>query len=217
MLDFYSIRLQNYPEKFLHLAYKIGMMTYFWTYLLLGFQHILNWQAVDHLLFILAITCIFTWSDIKHVLWLVTAFTIGHSVTLALATLGWVSINPTWIEFLIPCTILISALRNLNFKDSVRQNSSKLPYITVSFFGLIHGLGFSNYLQSLLGKESSIFTPLLAFNIGLECGQLIVVAIILFFTTAMLSFTRFKRIHMVYVISGIIIGLVLPMFVERIP
>lgn len=112
---------------------------------------------------------------------------------------------------------IISALRNLNFKDSVRQNSSKLPYITVSFFGLIHGLGFSNYLQSLLGKESSIFTPLLAFNLGLECGQLIVVAIILFITTALMSFTRFKRIHMVYVISGIIIGLVLPMFVERIP
>jgi hypothetical protein len=85
------------------------------------------------------------------------------------------------------------------------------------FFGLIHGLGFSNYLQSLLGKESSIFTPLLAFNLGLECGQLIVVAIILFFMTALTSFTRFKRIHMVYVISGIIIGLVVPMLVERIP
>lgn len=192
-------------------------MSIFQTYLQLGFQHILNWQAVDHLLFILAITCIFTWSDIKHVLWLVTAFTLGHSITLALATIGWITTNPTWIEFLIPCTIFLSAIQNLNFKDQRKSNSSKIPYYTVLFFGLIHGLGFSNYLQSLLGKESSIFTPLLAFNIGLEFGQLIIVSLILILTSTLNSFTRIKRIHYVYVISGIIIGLVVPMLVERIP
>jgi len=108
-------------------------MSIFQTYLQLGFQHILNWQAIDHLLFILAITCIFTWADLKHLLWLVTAFTIGHSVTLALSTIGWLSVNPTWIEFLIPCTILLSALYNLNFKDSKRRKSNKIPYLTVLF------------------------------------------------------------------------------------
>ncbi len=92
-----------------------------------------------------------------------------------------------------------------------------MPYYTVLFFGLIHGLGFSNYLQSLLGKESSIFSPLLAFNIGLELGQLIVVSLILILTTGLISFTRIKRIHYVYVISGMIIGLVLPMLIERMP
>jgi hypothetical protein len=177
----------------------------------------MSWQAMDHLLFILAITCVFTWSDIKHLLWLITAFTLGHTLTLALATIGWISVNPAWVEFLIPCTILISAIQNLNFKDSKRRNASKLPYITVSFFGLIHGLGFSNYLQSLLGKELSIFNPLLAFNIGLECAQLIVVSSILIFTTVIMSFTRIKRIHFVYVISGIIIGLVLPMLIDLMP
>lgn len=192
-------------------------MTYFWTYLSLGFQHILNWQAMDHLLFILAITCIFTWADIKQILWLVTAFTLGHSVTLALATIGWISVNPEWIEFLIPCTILLSAIQNLNFKDNKKRSPSKTSYYIVLFFGLIHGLGFSNYLQSLLGKESSLFSPLLAFNIGLELGQLIIVSLILIATTGLISFTRIKRIHYVYVISGIIIGLVLPMLVERIP
>lgn len=192
-------------------------MSNFQTYLLLGFQHILNWQALDHLLFILAITCIFTWSDIKHLLWLVTAFTLGHSITLALATIGWITVNVSWIEFLIPCTIMLSALINLTFKDSKRQNSSKLPYYTVLFFGLIHGLGFSNYLQSLLGKEASIFTPLLAFNMGLELGQLIVVSAVLLVTTAVMAFSRIKRIHYVYVISGIIIGVVIPMLLERIP
>ena len=192
-------------------------MNYFGTYLLLGFQHIMSWQAMDHLLFILTITCVFTWSDVKHLLWLVTAFTIGHTLTLALATLGWISVNPTWIEFLIPCTILLSAIQNLNFKDSKRRNSSKTPYLIVLFFGLIHGLGFSNYLQSLLGKETSLVSPLLAFNMGLEIAQLIVVAGVLFFTTIVMSFSRVKRIHYVYVISGIIIGLVLPMVLERIP
>ncbi len=192
-------------------------MTYFWTYLTLGFQHILNWQAMDHLLFILAITCIFTWADIKQLLWLVTAFTLGHSVTLALATIGWITVNPTWIEFLIPCTILFSAIQNLFFKNSKRQKPAQLPYYTVLFFGLIHGLGFSNYLQSLLGKESSLFSPLLAFNLGLEAGQLIVVSLILVGTTALMSFTRLKRIHWIYVLSGIIIGLVIPMLMERIP
>jgi hypothetical protein len=192
-------------------------MSYFWTYLLLGFQHILNWQAIDHLLFILAITCLFTWSDFKHVLWLVTAFTVGHSVTLALATIGWVAIDATWIEFLIPCTILLSAGYNLNFKDAKRRSNSKISYYLVSCFGLIHGLGFSNYLQSLLGKETSLWGPLLAFNLGLEFGQLIIVALILFFTTALMGFTRVKRIHFVYVISGIIIGLVIPMIFERWP
>lgn len=192
-------------------------MTYFGAYLLLGFQHIMSWQAMDHLLFILAITCIFTWSDLKRLLWLVTAFTIGHTLTLAWATLGWISVNQTWIEFFIPFTILLSALQNLNFKDSKRRNSSKAPYVIVLLFGLIHGLGFSNYLQSLLGKESSISSPLLAFNIGLELAQLIVVAGVLIFTTIVMSFTRVKRIHYVYVISGIIIGLVLPMVIERIP
>ena len=192
-------------------------MSNFQTYLQLGFQHILNWQALDHLLFILAITCIYSWSDIKHLLWLVTAFTLGHSITLGLATIGWITVNAAWIEFLIPCTIMLSALINLTFKDSKRQNASKLPYYTVLFFGLIHGLGFSNYLQSLLGKESSIFTPLLAFNLGLELGQLVVVSAVLLVTTTVMAFSRIKRIHYVYVISGIIIGVVIPMLLERIP
>ena len=192
-------------------------MSIFQTYLQLGFQHILNWQAIDHLLFILAVSCIFIWSDFKHLLLLVTAFTIGHSITLVLATVGWITFNPTWIEFLIPCTILVSALQNLNFKDKKRKNPSKLSYFTVLIFGLIHGLGFSNYLQSLLGQETSIFIPLLAFNIGLEFGQIIVVSAIITLTTILMGFSRIKRIHFVYVISGIIIGMVIPMIVERMP
>ena len=189
-------------------------MTYFWTYLSLGFQHILNWQAMDHLLFILAITCIFTWADIKQILWLVTAFTLGHSVTLALATIGWISVNPEWIEFLIPCTILLSAIQNLNFKDNKKRSPSKTPYYIVLFFGLIHGLGFSNYLQSLLGKESSLFSPLLAFNIGLEVGQLAIVAIFLIASSLIVGLIGVNRKEWTIAISSIVLGMAIMMMLD---
>ena len=186
-------------------------MSNFSVYFSLGLGHILNWAALDHLLFILSLTCVYVVTDYKKLLWLVTAFTLGHSITLALATLQIIQVNIAWVEFLIPCTILVAAISNLI------QTEQRYKYGVVAFFGLIHGLGFSNYLQSLLGAESSIFTPLLAFNIGLEIGQLVVVALIL--ASSILSLHVFKWKHTAYiqVISGITIGLVLPMILERWP
>ena len=194
-------------------------MNSFTSYLILGLQHILNIQAIDHLLFILSITCVYRIFDIKKLLYLITAFTLGHSVTLALATLKWISANPTWVEFLIPCTILFSALGNLRFKENKLKQKS-MPwgnYALVTVFGLIHGLGFSNYLQSLLGKEESLLGPLFAFNIGLEIGQIFVVAIFLALSTFLLEVLKSKLRHYVLVISGLIIGLILPMILERWP
>jgi len=194
-------------------------MNSFTSYLILGLQHILNIQAIDHLLFILSITCVYRIFDIKKLLYLITAFTLGHSVTLALATLKWISANPTWVEFLIPCTILFSALGNLRFKENKLKQKS-MPwgnYALVTVFGLIHGLGFSNYLQSLLGKEQSLLGPLFAFNIGLEIGQIFVVAIFLALSTFLLEVLKSKLRHYVLVISGLIIGLILPMILERWP
>ncbi|TBH70964.1 HupE/UreJ family protein [Aquirufa nivalisilvae] len=192
-------------------------MTYFNTYLTLGLQHILNIQALDHLLFILSLTCIYRFSDSKNLFFLITAFTLGHSLTLALATLGWIQVSMHWIEFLIPCTILISAIGNFTFKDSglKKQENSILKYILVGIFGLIHGLGFSNYLQSLLGKESSIVGPLFAFNVGLEIGQIVVVISILIISSLLIRLIKIKMTSWVLVISGIVIGLVIPMIVER--
>jgi hypothetical protein len=172
----------------------MASMSTFNSYLVLGFQHILNTQALDHLLFILSITCIHKFNDAKKLLLLITAFTLGHSLTLALATLKWIEFSQNWIEFLIPCTILFSAFANLNFKET-KIKSTKLPrkkFILVGVFGLIHGLGFSNYLQSLLGQESSILSPLFAFNIGLELAQIIVVASILFFSNILIELFKIK-------------------------
>ena len=194
-------------------------MNSFTSYLVLGLQHILNIQAIDHLLFILSITCVYRVFDIKKLLYLITAFTLGHSVTLALATLKWVRMDANWIEFLIPCTILCSALANLRFREN-KLRTKEMPwgnYALVTGFGLIHGMGFSNYLQSLLGQEASLLTPLFAFNVGLEIGQIIVVAIFLTFSTFLLEVMKSKLRHYVLVISGLIIGLVLPMILERWP
>ena len=192
-------------------------MSTFNSYLVLGFQHIMNIQALDHLLFILSITCMYKFNDTKKLLFLITAFTLGHSLTLALATLKWIEFSQNWIEFLIPCTILFSALSNLNFKET-KARSPKLPnykFILVGVFGLIHGLGFSNYLQSLLGKESSIVSPLFAFNIGLELAQIMVVLFILLTSSILIELFKIKLINFVLIISGIIIGLSLPMILER--
>ena len=188
-------------------------MTAFQTYLILGFQHILNVQAIDHLLFILSITCIYTLTDVKRIVYLVTAFTLGHSLTLGLATLHIISFDAAWIEFLIPCTILFAAIRNLLPKNKKTKNNAS--YYIVLFFGLIHGLGFSNYLQSLLGQEASIALPLFAFNVGLEIGQLIIVSIILIISTLFINGFRLKPQNYILVLSGIIIGFVLPMIFAR--
>jgi len=192
-------------------------MATFNSYLILGFQHIMNIQALDHLLFILSITCIYKFYDAKKLLLLITAFTLGHSLTLALATLHWINFSQNWIEFLIPCTILFSAFSNLNFKETKVKSTklSRRKFILVSIFGLIHGLGFSNYLQSLLGQESSILTPLFAFNIGLEFAQIIVVASILFFSNILIELFTIKLTYFILVISGNIIGLSLPMVLDR--
>lgn len=149
-------------------------MSLFELYLRLGFKHIIDINGYDHIVFVLALCAGYSFSQYKKVLILVTAFTIGHSVTLALSTLKMVFIRVDIIEFLIPVTILITAISNL-----FNQNKHKgyFIYLLTLFFGLIHGLGFSNYLKELLGKESSIIAPLLAFNIGLEIGQILIIAI----------------------------------------
>ncbi len=145
----------------------------------LGFKHIIDLGGVDHIFFVLALTLRYIWSDWKKILVLVSSFTIGHSLTLALSTLSLIDISVDWIEFLIPVTILITAIANFWVKDFEFKQRYSAHYGLALFFGLIHGLGFSNYLKSLLGKEASLLGPLFSFNIGLEIGQILIVGVIL--------------------------------------
>ena len=140
-------------------------------------------KGYDHILFVMTLCSVYRLAEWRRVLILITAFTIGHSTTLVLATLKIVSVSNGLIEFLIPLTIFLTALFNAVYrKEQVSRGLHLLKYSAALFFGLIHGLGFSNYLRSLLGKESSIVKPLFAFNLGIEVGQIIIVLAIMLIT-----------------------------------
>lgn len=154
-------------------------MSEFQTYLVLGFEHIADLAGYDHILFICALCAVFQPSDWKKVLIQITAFTIGHSITLMLSVTNTFTINSKYIEILIPITILSTAIANF------WNNSSLLSWKNYSmtiFFGFIHGMGFSYLLKMLLGKTSDMFIPLLAFNLGIEIGQIGIVSIFMFVT-----------------------------------
>jgi uncharacterized Tic20 family protein len=187
-------------------------MSEFKAYLQLGFEHITDSNGYDHILFIMALCTVYTLIDWKKVIILVTAFTIGHSITLALATLGYINVNPDWIELLIPITIVITASINFFYKVpksgfTKQNNTNTYRYPLALFFGLIHGLGFSNYLRVLLGREAEIFNPLLGFNVGLELGQLIIVFFILTIAFVIIELMRAQRMSWINILSGIIVGM----------
>lgn len=185
-------------------------------YLSLGWEHIMSWDALDHLLFITALTTIYLAKDWKRVLILVTAFTIGHSLTLALSVLDVLRVDSGLVEFLIPCTIVVTALIHVFQKDYTKQRIS-INYLLALFFGLIHGLGFANIIRFSLAQEQSIGTPLLAFNIGLELGQIVVVAIMLAVSMLVVQVLKADRRHWVIFVSAAIFSVALKLALERIP
>jgi hypothetical protein len=152
----------------------------FLLYLRLGLGHITDLAGYDHILFVLATCAAYQWREWRQVAVLVTAFTVGHSITLALATLGFVRVRSDLVEFLIPCTVVVTCLATLSEHPSdvdPPRHRTTLRYLVTLVFGCIHGLGFSSYLRALLGGEDSIVLPLFAFNVGLEIGQLAIVAV----------------------------------------
>lgn len=183
-------------------------------YFQLGYRHIIDVNGYDHILFIIALCAIYQLQDWKKILILVTAFTIGHSVTLALSTLQIINFRSDIIEFLIPVTIFITALTNLFRKNSI-VNPSRFStnYFYALIFGLIHGLGFSNYLKSLLGKENSIFTPLLSFNLGLEIGQLIIVAFFMVISFVFVGLFNVARRDWTLVTSSAVVGIAITLMI----
>ena len=139
------------------------------TFMHLGFRHITDLAALDHILFLLALAAIYRGRDWRDVLWVVSAFTIGHSITLALAVTGALRLPTALIEFLIPVTILVTGIENI----AARRRRYRPVFAGV--FGLVHGAGFANYLRSLF--VGSIAVPLFGFNVGIELGQLVVLAV----------------------------------------
>ena len=188
----------------------------FLFYLQLGWEHIISKDALDHQLFILALIAIFSFRDWKKVLILVTAFTIGHSLTLVLSALDVFRFPSDWVEFLIPCTIVFTALDNIIFSKNEKK-LIQLNYYLALLFGLIHGMGFANSVRMMLASEQDITLPLFGFNVGLELGQIIVVAIALFIHYIFSEVLKLSNKIWIYIISVPIFIFALKLALERIP
>ncbi len=192
-------------------------MSEFQLYFGLGKSHILDYaNGYDHIIFVIALCALYLTREWKQVLILITAFTIGHSITLALSTLRIISVKVELIEFLIPLTIFITAVSNL-FKNenNLTSRSVQMNYFFAGFFGLIHGLGFSSYLRSILGRDESILTQLFAFNLGLEFGQVIIVAIFMAAAFILVDLFGLNRRDWKMVISSAIAGIALVLMKEN--
>ncbi|HEX7753813.1 MAG TPA: HupE/UreJ family protein [Niabella sp.] len=190
-------------------------MNSFLFYFIEGWKHIISRDALDHQLFILALAVIYTVKDWRRVLVLVTAFTIGHSLTLALSVLDLIRVPSSWVEFLIPVTIVLTALWNMIRRQQLKRINSN--YLLALFFGLIHGLGFANAIRMMLASDQSVGVGLFGFNLGLEAGQIVVVLLILLITQLLLYGIKVPQRIYIFVVSAIVLILSLKMAVERIP
>lgn len=187
------------------------MQDAFQIYVNLGFDHILNINAYDHILFVVALCAVYRLEEWKKVAILATAFTIGHSVTLALAALEVLNFPSKIIEFLIPVTIFLTAIKNVLPKNKSVDPVTKwvdLNYLLALIFGFIHGMGFSNYFKSTQfpGQESQVVSQLLAFNIGVELGQLIIIGFILLTSFIAFKILKIKQREWNLFISGATAG-----------
>lgn len=184
-------------------------------YLKLGFEHIANLNGYDHILFLIALCAVYQINQWKKILVLVTAFTIGHSITLVLVSLNFFSIPSDIIKFLIPLTILITSLQNIiNVKQNENGFQMVKNYLMALFFGLIHGMDFSNYFRALIMSPDEIVVPLLGFNLGIELGQLLIVFFIVFIAFIFLNVIKVKHYKWNLFISGAAFGISLISILE---
>tara|TARA_R110000868_G_scaffold290242_2_gene550447 strand:+ start:1168 stop:1761 length:594 start_codon:yes stop_codon:yes gene_type:complete len=191
-------------------------MSQFWIYFQIGLKHVLDIYAYDHVLFLIALAVPFSFKDWKRIVLLVSLFTIGHTLALILSVFGIIAVKVNVIEFLIPITILLTALFNLfTAGKSSKKESVNLVFFITLFFGIIHGLGFSNYFKTILGgTPSSKLLPLGEFALGIEAAQIVVVFIVLILSYIVQTVFRFSKRDWTLVMSAFIIGVVVPLIIE---
>lgn len=193
-------------------------MNDFWFYTKFGFNHVLDIHAYDHVLFFAALVVPYLFKDWKKVLGLVTLFTIGHTLTLLLVIYAKINFNSAYVEFLIPVTIVITALYNVfTAGKATASNKVNLVYVTSLFFGIIHGLGFSRAFRHIIADQDYQLVKTLEFALGIEAAQLIVAFIILLLGGIIQTIFRFNRRDWVLVLSSIIIGVAIPMLIATYP
>ncbi len=189
----------------------------FWVYLTIGWRHIIDIRAYDHLLFIITLCALFEVKEWKKLGVIITAFTIGHSVTLALSTLHIIPFSSYWVELLIPVTIMLTAIFNVAQKKTYSNTFDKRilrNYILAMVFGCIHGMGFANSFQLLASEGESIVKQLLAFNIGLELGQIAIISLFMLLFFALTQLTHIAQRNWTLFVSGAGFGVALTLFIE---
>ncbi|HZJ36132.1 MAG TPA: HupE/UreJ family protein [Gillisia sp.] len=192
-------------------------MSQFWLYIRLGLEHVLDWQAYDHILFLMVLVAAYSFVGWKRVLWLVTIFTIGHTLALFLSVYGLVSLSSKYVEVLIPITILITALYNIiTARKKEKQRSAGLLYVATAFFGIIHGLGFSTYFKMIASNTENKFLPLMEFALGIEAAVIIVAITVLILTFIFQNILNITRRDWILVISSIVIGVIMPILKDNI-
>ena len=180
-----------------------------------GLFHVLDWKAYDHILFLIALVVVYDFKNWRKILWLITLFTLGHTFSLILAAYKVVNVNSELIEFLIPLTILITAVVNIILsRGTSKTTKTNINLIFALFFGLVHGLGFSTYFRMLIGSQEDKLLPLLEFALGVEGAQIIVVFIILILGFIFQKILRFSKKEWILMISSIVIGFVLPILID---
>ncbi|WP_026776378.1 HupE/UreJ family protein [Polaribacter sp. Hel_I_88] len=188
----------------------------FILYFKMGLTHVLDFSAYDHILFLIVLAVIFNNFQWRKVVWLVTLFTLGHSITLALSAYKILEIRMDLIEFLIPLTIFITGLINIITAKKEPTKKGNINLVLALFFGLIHGLGFSNYFKMMIGKEEDKLFPLIEFALGIEVAQIIIVLGILIIGLLLKTFLKVQRRDWVLVTSSIVIGFSIQMMLERV-
>ncbi len=191
-------------------------MNDFMFFLREGWDHIISFSAMDHILFIFALAVVYTIGEWKKVLVLVTAFTIGHAITLVLSVLNIIRFSDAWVEFLIPCTILVTATVNL-FQKDFSQKSLRINYFLALFFGLVHGMGYANAIRFSLAKGQGFGLSLFSFNLGLEIGQIFVVLLLLLLTYLITKIPWISRRNWVIAVSALVFVVSFQMALERFP
>lgn len=193
-------------------------MNEFWFYIKLGFEHVLDLGAYDHILFLAALAVPFTFKSWKKVLILATIFTIAHCTSLALSAFGIVGVNALWIEFLIPVTIALTAIFNL-YQLKMNKTTTAIGFhsIATAFFGLVHGFGFSNYFNMLMAEEENKLTPLLGFATGIEFSQVVIVLLVLSVAFLFLDVLKVKQKVFIAAVSALIVLVTIPMLIDTFP